>query len=293
MAGNAHVETASFFWLITGVVIWIAVPAAAALIWKIRKKEPVSTILIGAAAFLLFALILEKPIQNVLAFPTAMGLPDHAVSRFLSANPVLLALAAGLFPGVFEETGRLIAFKTVLKKRRNRETSVSYGIGHGGFEVILVLGLTYIQYLAYAVMINTGTFGALAEQVAAQAPEQLAGVETVVNLLTGFSFADLGIAFIERVFAVFFHIGASILVFYACRDGKRFWLYPLAVVIHTAMDFIGALSVFEVIRISPWVLEGIISVIASAVFFSAYLLLYRKDISSVSDRMESEDPGTI
>ncbi len=107
---------------------------AAALIWKRKKKEPVISILIGAAAFLLFALILEKPIQNVLVFPTTMGLPQHAVSRFLNANPVLLALAAGLFPGVFEEIGRLIAFKTVLRKRRNRETSISYGIGHGGFE---------------------------------------------------------------------------------------------------------------------------------------------------------------
>lgn len=120
MLYNTHVDTASFVWLITGAVIWIAIPVVIALIWRIRKKEPVTTILIGAATFLLFALILEKPIQNVLAFPTAMGLPDHAISRFLSENPVLLALVAGLFPGVFEETGRLIAFKTVLRKRRNR-----------------------------------------------------------------------------------------------------------------------------------------------------------------------------
>ena len=194
MIENAHVETAAFVWLIAGAMLWIAVPVAAALIWKVKKKEPVTSILIGAAAFLLFALILEKPIQNVLAFPTAMGLPEHAVSRFLSANPVLLALVAGLFPGVFEETGRLVAFKTVLRKRRNRETSISYGIGHGGFEVILILGLTYIQYIAYAVMINTGMFGKVIDQVAAQAPDQLGSIETVVSYLTGFSFADLGIS---------------------------------------------------------------------------------------------------
>ena len=242
MIENAHVETAAFVWLIAGVVLWIAVPVAAALIWKVQKKEPVTSILIGAAAFLLFALILEKPVQNVLAFPTAMGLPEHAVSRFLSANPVLLALVAGLFPGVFEETGRLVAFKTVLRKRRNRETSISYGIGHGGFEVILILGLTYIQYIAYAVMINTGMFGKVIDQVAAQAPDQLGSIETVVSYLTGFSFADLGIAFVERLFAILFHVGASILVFYACRDKKRFWLYPMAIVLHTGMDFIAALS---------------------------------------------------
>ena len=142
MTDYPHVGTASFIWLITGAVLWIALPLLLAILWKIRKKEPFISILTGAAAFLLFAVILEKPIQNVLAFPSAMGLPEHAVSRFLNAHPVLLALVAGLFPGVFEETGRLIAFKTVLKKRRNRETAISYGIGHGGFEVILILGLT-------------------------------------------------------------------------------------------------------------------------------------------------------
>lgn len=276
MIENAHVETASFIWLIVGAVLWIAVPVAIAIIWKLKKKEPITSILVGAATFLLFALILEKPIQNVLAFPTAMGLPEHTVSRFLNANPVLLALVAGLFPGVFEETGRLIAFKTVLRKRKNKETSISYGIGHGGFEVILILGLTYIQYIAYAVMLNTGTFGTVVDQVVSQAPEQLGSIESVVSLLTGFSFADLSIAFVERIFAVLFHIGASIFVFYACKDKKRFWLYPFAIILHTGMDFIGALSIFNVINLSAWTLEGIVAVFGLLTFFGAYLLLYRK-----------------
>ncbi len=278
---NAHIETSSIIFLIIGAVISITVPIAVSIIWIIRKKEPVSSILIGAATFLLFALILKKPIQNVLAFPTAIGLPDHTVSRFLSSNPVLLALVAGLFPGVFEETGRLIAFGTVLKKRKNRETSVSYGIGHGCFEVILILWITYIQYIAYAVMINTGIFGTVIDQVASQAPDQLGSVETVVRSITGFSFSDLCLAFAERVFAVLFHIGASILVFFACRDKKRLWLYPLAIIIHTAMDFVAALYLFDVIKLSPWVLELIIAVIGLSVFLGAYYCLYRKDNAAV------------
>lgn len=278
MTENMYVQASSFVWLIVGAVVWVAAPVLLAIVWKIRKKEPFTSILIGAAAFLVFALILEKPIQNLLAFPTTMGLPDHAVSKFLNANPVLLALVAGLFPGIFEETGRLIAFKTVLKRRRNRETSISYGIGHGGFEVILILGMTYLQYIVYAVMINTGVFGTVIEQVAAQAPEQLGSINTVVSLLTGFSFADFGIAFVERIFAVLFHIGASVLVFYACRDKKRFWLYPLAIAIHTGLDFFAALNVFHVIDLSPWALEGIAAVFGLLTFFGAYLLLYKKDV---------------
>ena len=277
MTESIHIGTAPFAWLITGAVISILVPVGIALVWTIRKKEPFTTVLVGAAAFLLFALILEKPIQNVLAFPSAMGLPEHAVSRFLAANPVLLALVTGLFPGVFEETGRLVAFKTVLKKRRNRETSISYGIGHGGFEVMLILGLTFIQYLVYAVMINTGTFGAVTEQVAAQAPEQLASLEALVQSVAAFSFADLGIACFERVFAVLFHIGASILVFYACRDKKQLWLYQLAILLHTAMDFAAGLSLFHIVSLSPWALEGIVAVFGLLTFLPAYVFLYKKD----------------
>ena len=298
MIENAHVETASFIWLIVGAVLWIAVPVAIAIIWKLKKKEPITSILVGAATFLLFALILEKPIQNVLAFPTAMGLPEHTVSRFLNANPVLLALVAGLFPGVFEETGRLIAFKTVLRKRKNKETSISYGIGHGGFEVILILGLTYIQYIAYAVMLNTGTFGTVVDQVVSQAPEQLGSIESVVSLLTGFSFADLSIAFVERIFAVLFHIGASIFVFYACKDKKRFWLYPFAIILHTGMDFIGALSIFNVINLSAWTLEGIVAVFGLLTFFGASMSMpshhgYFSMMRTISERKVSCAPSVL
>ena len=277
MTAAAHVGTTSFLWMIIGAVIWIAVPVVIAIVWKIRKKEAFTTILIGAAAFLLFAMILEKLIQNVLVFPTAMGLPDQAISRFLNANPVLLALVAGLFPGIFEETGRLVAFKTVLRKRKNRETSISYGIGHGCFEVIMILGITYIEYIVFAVMINAGIFGTVIDQVVSQAPEQLSSVEAIVSMLTTFSFADLGIAFVERIFAVLFHIGASIFVFYACKNKNHFWLYPLAIILHTAMDFVAALSLFGVIELTAWALEGIVAVFGLLTFFCAYLLLYKKD----------------
>ena len=150
MSDYSYVETASIVWMAIGLLVFIVVPMALVVAWIIKKKERVSTILIGAATFILFVFILEKPIQNVLLFPTAMGLSDHAISSFFNLHPVLLALMVGLFPGVFEETGRLIAYKTVLKKRTNKETSISYGIGHGGIEVVAILGLTYINYIAYA-----------------------------------------------------------------------------------------------------------------------------------------------
>lgn len=279
MADYGHVGGLQIALMVIGLAIFVIVPVVIALIWKIKKKEPITTILVGAGAFLLFALILEKPIQNVLVFPTTMGLPDHALSLFFAANPVLLSLVAGLFPGVFEETGRLVAYKTLLKKRTQRETSISYGIGHGGIEVVLILGLNFVNYIIYALMINTGAFGAVVEQVAAQAPEQLAQLDTIVTILTTFSIGTLAINVFERVFAVMFHVGASILVFYACKDKKKFWLYPLAIVLHTAMDSVLALNIFGVISISDWGLEAIVAIMGISVFFLSYFLLYKKEKS--------------
>ena len=273
----AEIGTQSFAALGVGAALAFVLPLAVALIWKFWKKERFTTILVGAATFLLFAIILEKPIQNALLFPTQMGLPEHAVSRFFNARPVLLAFLAGLFPGVFEETGRLAAYKTVLKNRKNRETSISHGVGHGCFEVILTLGVTYVIYIAYAVMINTGTFGTVIEQVKAQAPGQLDALYTLADQIAGITPADIGLGLAERVSGVLFHIGASILVFYACRDKTKIWLYPLAILLHTAMDFVGALYLFGIGGISIGALEAIAAAFGILTFCGAYFLLYRTD----------------
>ena len=273
----AKVGTNAFAALGVGVVLAIIIPIAIALIWKFKKKERFTTILIGVASFVLFAMIIEKLIQNVLIFPTQMMLPDHAVSRFINARPLLWALVVALFPGVFEETGRLIAFKTVLRKRKNRETSISYGIGHGCGEAMILLGITYIEYIVFAVMINLGTFQTVIDQAAAQAPDQINTVYALAGQIASFSMASLGVALFERVFAVLFHIGASILVFYACKDKKKIWLYPLAIILHTAMDFIAALTLTGIWTPSTWLLEAIVAVFGILVFCGAYFLLYRKD----------------
>ena len=263
--------------LVSGAILFTVVPLIIAIVWTIKKKEKFTSVLAGAATFLLFAVILEKPLQNILVFPTMMGLSEHAAAGFINARPVLWALIVGLFPGVFEETGRLVAFKTVLKNRKNRETGISHGIGHGGFEVMFVLGIAYIQYISYASMINAGTFGDMIAQVAAQAPEQTAQGYAIAAQLAAFSAGDLAINVVERIFAVMFHTGASILVFYACRDKKKFWLYPLAILLHTVMDSVAGLQMAGVIALSPVMLEVFVAVFGSAVFIGAYFLLYKKD----------------
>lgn len=144
--------------------------------------------------------------------------------------------------------------------------------------VIFVMGVMYATYIAYAMMINTGTFGTVVEQVMAQAPDQADSLVAVASGIASFSFANLCVSIMERIFAVLFHIGASIIVFYACKDKSRFWLYPLAILLHTAMDFVAGLTSVGVWNPSVWVIEGILAIFGVLTFCGAFFLLYKKDV---------------
>ncbi|MBQ5950645.1 MAG: YhfC family intramembrane metalloprotease [Lachnospiraceae bacterium] len=265
------IGTEALISLWAGAVLAFVLPVAIALIWKFAKRERITTIAIGGVIFLVFALFLEKPLQSLVISV------EHPLSRFLAAHPVLWSLTVGLFPGIFEETGRLLAFGVIMKGRRNRETAISYGLGHAGMEVILILGLTYATYLAYAGMINSGAFGEVVDLARAADPKQAESLITLAGQIAGLKISGIVLAFVERAFAFLFHIGASILVFYACKDAGRRWLFPLAVALHTLMDFVAGLSMTGVLRLPIAGLEAVIGVIGILTFAGAYFLLYRKD----------------
>ncbi len=267
------VSTSSLLFMLLTAVLGIALPLITAIIWCKKKHEPFTTVLIGAATFLLFAIVIEKPLQALV-----ISL-DSPVSQFVNARPVLWGIIVGLFPGVFEETGRFVAFKTVLRKRKQRETGLSHGIGHGGFEAMFVLGITSIEYFVFAVMLNQGTFVELMVEPIKDTltPDVVNQITGIVEQITTFSAATMGVALVDRLIAVLYHIGASIMVFYAVKDKKKWWLYPLSILIHTVIDGLLGLQLAGVFELSDVANEIIFAVEALAVFLGAFFLLYKKD----------------
>ena len=267
------VSTSSLLFMLLTAVLGIALPLITAIIWCKKKHEPFTTVLIGAATFLLFAIVIEKPLQALV-----ISL-DSPVSQFVNARPVLWGIIVGLFPGVFEETGRFVAFKTVLRKRKQRETGLSHGIGHGGFEALFILGITYIEYFVFAIMLNQGSFVELMIEPVKDTltPEVVKQITGIVEQITTFSAATIGVALVDRLIAVLYHIGASIMVFYAVKDKKKWWLYPLSILIHTVIDGLLGLQLAGVFELSDVANEIIFAVEALAVFLGAFFLLYKKD----------------
>ena len=267
------VSTSSMLFMLLTAVLGIALPLITAIIWCKKKHEPFTTVLIGAATFLLFAIVIEKPLQALV-----ISL-DSPVSQFVNARPVLWGIIVGLFPGVFEETGRFVAFKTVLRKRKQRETGLSHGIGHGGFEALFVLGVTFIEYFVFAIMLNQGSFVEIMIEPIKDTltPDVVKQITGIVEQITTFSAATMGVALLDRLIAVLYHIRASIMVFYAVKDKKKWWLYPLSILIHTVIDGLLGLQVAGVFELSDVANEIIFAVEALTVFLGAFFLLYKKD----------------
>ena len=241
----------------------LILPTVLCIWWLKTRHEKFTSVLTGAMTFLIFALVLESIVHSIV-FMVFPGIKDNVVAYMLYG---------ALMAGIFEETGRFLAYKLVLKKRTNRETAISYGIGHGGFEAVYILAATGINNFVYAGIINAGQFPALLDQLKA-AGQDTSPIESLPEQLAAFGIADIGLPILERVFAVMFHIALSILVFYAVKNGK-IWMYFLAVILHALLDAPAALYQQGVIGIAAT--EVFLALFSIVTFVIIYVFLYKRD----------------
>lgn len=244
----------------------ILLPLALIIWWLVTRKEMFTTVLAGAATWFVFAIILES-IPKIILFN-----PATALGKTVTGNVVLFTALAALLAGVFEEGGRFFVFKTFLKKRTQRETAISHGIGHGGFEAMFVMGVAGVQNLAYAFMIQTGAFEGMAKQLIESGADEavVAALQTqLVEMTPRYSLLAVG----ERVFAILLHIALSIVVFYAVRNRKT-WMVFLAMLLHALFDVPAAL--YQQGILNMYVTEAILAVYALLFFVAVYRGLYLK-----------------
>ena len=230
--------------------------------WAVKKhKANLSTILIGAATFFVFALVLESLVHRVVL------LGDRGAA--IQGNVLYYALYGGLMAGLFEETGRFLAMKYLLKKEPSEtKPAVSYGLGHGGLEMILLFGFSMISTLTMAVMVNAGMTDMLLEKT----PEaSQAALTAQFDQLKTTSAGTYLYGLWERLSALTLHLGLSILVWTAVRKGgKWLWLFPAAIALHALVDGVVVLLKDSLGMVA---LEAILFVAALAVAALAYRIV--------------------
>ncbi len=257
---TGQVPAASILCMAVSAAVGIGLPIALCAYFKVKKKADLVPFFIGCAVFIVFALMLETAAHNLIL--------SGGLGEKIKGNVWVYALYAGFMAGLFEETGRYVAFKTVLKKYRGKDiNALMYGAGHGGVEALLLLGTAMISNIVMSVVINLG----LGSMITGSAPQEaLSQITDVFNTLINTPSYTFLLGSVERISAVAFHIAASVLVWFAAKRHGKFYLYPLAVLLHLALDALTVvLSGFE---LNVFALEAAIAVFAAVTVLIAVLV---------------------
>ena len=247
--------------LIITVILMVVIPVAFFLCWRRKHKAQTNIrwLIAGAVGFILSARVLELGVHYFCI------LADNPVSRFINGNTAAYVLYGTLMAGLFEECGRHIILKYILKKNRSRENAVLYGIGHGGIEILTVLLPGMITYLAVAVLFSAGdTENAL--RVLNITEENAAAALPAVQAAAAFGYPMMAMNVFERLLAMFVHIGLTVIVYDGVIRAKKGRL-PLAILLHMLADTAPALYQRGVVPL--WAVELWGAVWAAAIMILA------------------------
>ncbi len=189
--------------LCAGILICYGIPTAGTFFLAHRKKGIWKAFFSGALAFIVSQLLIRIPILQLLV-------PRYAWYGALQLYPWLYGLFLGLTAGLAEETARLAAIRLFLKEQTGKEYGLAFGLGHGGIEAMLLVGPVFFSGLALTLTGREALFPA-----------------TPAAILTSGA---------ERLSALAFHLGASLLVMHGVREKKIVRFLAAAILLHTLLD---------------------------------------------------------
>lgn len=227
--------------IVIGLIIFLKVKKQ--LVWK-----PFFT---GILIFVLFSQVLEKALHFLVISPSGTELKwTSSIAAFV----IYGALAAG----VFEELGRYFGFKVIIKKAREYRDGLSFGLGHGGIEALLLGVLGAVNLLIIAMAIKNGTFESEMGKLLGDDQKKM-----LMHVLSN-DFGYFVLAALERIPAILIHMAFSLLVLYGIRTDKfKYVLYAIG--LHALIDVVPALYQTGVIK-SLYVIEAYIAAIGVICF---------------------------
>ena len=253
---NLTVPNLTIACMIVSCVIAFGLPILLALYFHKKKGEFIPMI-VGIAVMFVFVFTLEAAVNQTI-FKSAIG-------ETIRNNKILYAVYGGLMAAVFEECGRWIAYRTILKNRMgNDSNALMYGVGHGGCEAIMIVGFMMLNYITISIMMNKGTINDTLSQLDSLtltkmnlAMQTLSTTPSYVFLLSG----------IERISAMMAQVSLSVLVWFSVKYKHKKYFF-LALLFHFIMDAGTVLLRSQVESII--LVELFIFVVAAIIVFVAY-----------------------
>lgn len=122
------------------------------------------------------------------------------LNNFQSLYPLLYGFLIALSAGIFEEGGRFIFRDKFLKESNSKQDAIIFGLGHGIIEVIFVIVVSYSS----------------------------------LSLMTR---SDIFLGLYERLLAVIFHIGMTVLIWLGFNRMEKYRNLILAIFLHGFFDY--------------------------------------------------------
>ena len=207
---------------------------------KYKGEKILPAWLLGAAGFFVTQMLIRIPILTVLQ-------TQSWFVSFSQTTPFVYAFSLAFTAGLFELVGRFVVAKLMAKDLTFRR-SLAAGLGHGGIEAIVLIGLTYVNNLVYIVMINTGMFDPMIQEVAAmgdaipQLEATIAQLEMIKTQLVSYPASLFLLASLERVLTICCHAAMSLIVCYGVASGKTLPSLLICLGIHTLLDLTAGIS---------------------------------------------------
>ena len=176
-----------------------------------RKKEQFSSFRLGVFCFIITQVILRPIFLYVIGmlYPPMQKLVESSIF-----HSILVVILAALSAGLFEEIGRYVVWKKRRHDAPSYQDAIAFGLGHGGCEAVLALGLPLFLSI----------FG----WVKAEIP-------------TEWNLTSLGLI-INRPIALIVHTVLTLIVFYGTKKGKKEWVFViLAILLHFVLNLMGGI----------------------------------------------------
>lgn len=202
------------------LVCTLVLPVVALVVLLLLRKVNPLPLLAGFASFFISQIILRLPLLQALG-------TQSWFAAFAAHTVVYVIVVGGLSAGLFEETARLVGAK-LLKQHRTYKDMISFGLGHGLCEVILLVGLGQVNNLLFCLLIRD-------PQTAAALGFGNDLLQAVTQQLAAASPFLVYLGILERVSAVMYHVFATCLVFLAVKR-RRPVLYLAAILAHTLFN---------------------------------------------------------
>ena len=239
-------------------VVSAGMPVALFIVLQKKYNAKILPALTGAAAFVIFALVLEQIVHYIVFKKIA-----------LRDKQIIYIIYGILMAGIFEETARFVSFKILRKKKYcGISTGLLYGVGHGGTEAVLLAGVSMIAAIVISVLYNTGNLEAIRGKLQ---KETFTYIETQVSTILAASPFMFLVSGIERIFAISIQMSLSVVVFYSVYCRGKMWLFPLAIFLHAFIDIPAAAMQAGILK-SVFFTEGLVGLFAVImIIYAVYL----------------------